>query len=86
VGGIVYARGFDHHQLVEWADLEDVLSDVYTEMYGVLCWRELAQVPKARADAHGRDSYYRSHLEKKPVPDSLLVAQRFLAQEITGVT
>ncbi len=87
VGGIVYARNFDHHRLVLWVDSQGgAFSDVFTDRFGTLCWKELALVPRAKPDPkYARDSYYRIHLEMKPVPDTLLVGQRFLTEEITQV-
>src|SRR5436309_5877458 len=46
VGALVYARGFDVHELVTHADLADVYTDSYTSMYGTLRWR--SQLPPPR--------------------------------------
>lgn len=57
VGGMTWARRFEHHDLVRIADLGDQYSDHYTAMYGVLVWRRQLP-PNTRGKAHGRDDYF----------------------------
>ena len=65
-----WARNFDTHQLYATATLEDVYSDSYTAMYGVLAWVPLASLPATR-DGRGRHLDYAQHLEGRELLGTL---------------
>ena len=68
VSAIRWVRGFEVHEVTEIAEVGDVYSDFYTEMYGVLVWRPLACL-RVPTDQHGNDRVYVDYLEGRPVLD-----------------
>lgn len=77
VGGLTFARNFDHHDLVTVAAMGDVYTDFFTEMFGTLVWRDKLPPPPNPRIVHGRDKFYAQHLADKAVLDTLVVAQQF---------
>lgn len=64
-------EGFAVHELAIVSDLGDVYSDVYPNLYGVLVWRDEADLPEHDPDQPGGDIHYQTYLAGKPVPDAL---------------
>lgn len=77
VGGLVYARMFEHHEIVEVADLDDRWTDIWTDLYGVLVWRQQLPPPKKPGLVKGRDVFYERHAADKLVLETLDVARGF---------
>ena len=44
----MWVRNFDTHQTVVVADMDDSFTDYFTEMFGTLVWRPLADLPEQR--------------------------------------
>lgn len=65
----MWARRFDTHELVVVASLADLMSDFFTELYGVLAWQPLASLPE-QIDPDGRHLDYADVLEGRPVLDT----------------
>ena len=73
-----WARNFDTHQLYAVASQQDVYSNFYTAMYGILVWKPLSSLPQS-TDKYGRHLDYATELEGKPVLDTLRCAFDALA-------
>src|ERR1035437_9290970 len=52
----MWVRNFDTHQTVVVADMGDSFTDYFTEMFGTLVWRPLADLPEQRSN-YGRADY-----------------------------
>ena len=85
VAAMAWARDFAAHELVVTSDLGELLSDVFTETFGVLVWRDKDDLPPTRFKTHGRDTHYKNRLEGKPVPETLLLAREFFTDIIPKV-
>jgi hypothetical protein len=77
---VLWVRTFDTHAAVKVGEPSDVYSNYYTNLYGVLVWKQRAQLPPAdpKFAAYGRDVLYDQHLAGKPVLDTTDVALRAL--------
>ena len=69
IRAIVWARKFDVHDTVVMAELSDMYTNYYTEMYGVLAWKPLSLLPE-QTDNYDRHLDYISTLENRPVLDT----------------
>jgi len=78
-GGLVYARRFEQHEIAKVADLGDQWTDIYTDLYGVLVWRQQLPPPKKPGLVKGRDVFYERHAARKLVLETLGVAQQFFS-------
>ena len=78
-GGLVYARRFEQHEIAKVADLGDQWTDIYTDLYGVLVWRQQLPPPKKPGLVQGRDVFYERHAARKLVLETLGVAQQFFS-------
>ncbi len=76
-GGLVYARRFEQHEIAKVADLGDQWTDIYTDLYGVLVWRQQLPPPKKPGLVQGRDVSYERHAADKLVLETLDVARGF---------
>lgn len=76
-----WVRNFDTHQLFAVGSQQDVYSDYYTAMYGVLVWKPLADLP-AQADSHDRHEDYSERLAGNVVLDSLRHAFDAMSAEL----
>jgi hypothetical protein len=65
----IWARTFDVHDVVAVAAMGDVFSDYFTEMFGVLVWNPLANLPE-QTDKYDRHLDYAKFLEGMPVLDT----------------
>jgi hypothetical protein len=64
----IWARTFDVHRVVAVAAMGDGYSDYYTDMYGVLVWKPLAELPDQTDKAgHDRHLDYANFLENREV-------------------
>lgn len=68
-GAAVWVRTFDTHDVVVVASPADLVSNFFTEMFGVLAWRPLAQLPQ-QTERYGRHEDYRSLLADHAVLDT----------------
>jgi len=72
--GAIWIRIYDTHQIAEVANIGDVVTDFYTELYGVLAWKPVDAMTFVNkpSEAWGIARYndYRD-LEKKPVLDTM---------------
>ena len=77
---VLWVRTFDTHAAVKVGEPSDVYSNYYTNLYGVLVWKQRAQLPPAdpKFPPYGRDVLYDQHLAGKPVLDTTDVALRAL--------
>jgi hypothetical protein len=68
----MWARSFDTHESVVVASPKDAYSNYYTNMYGVLVWKPLEDLPE-QIDKHnlGRHIDYRDLLQGRPVLDTI---------------
>ena len=82
---IAWARAFDTHETVVVASHSDIYSNFYTEMYGSLVWKPLAQLP-VQTDKHDRHIDYQSELQGRPVLDSIRRAFDALAALLQNST
>ena len=64
----MWVRNFDTHQTVVVADMDDSFTDYFTEMFGTLVWRPLADLPEQRSN-YGRADYD-AQLAGQPVLDT----------------
>jgi len=64
----MWVRNFDTHQTVVVADMGDSFTDYFTEMFGTLVWRPLADLPEQRSN-YGRADYD-AQLAGQPVLDT----------------
>jgi hypothetical protein len=78
----MWARKFDTHNAVVVAELGDVWSDFFTEMFGVLVWRPLDQLPQMTAK-QGQHLGYAGHLAGRSVLDTTRGAFDALASMVT---
>ncbi len=85
VAGMVWVRRFAAHELAVTTRLSDGFSDVMTEMFEVLVWRDESQLPPHRSDTYDRHLHYRNHLASAPVLDTLILARDFLTVVIPQV-
>jgi hypothetical protein len=73
LGGL-WIRAFDTHEVATVSELGDLISDYYTNIYGVLVWRSHAAMPFANSDKDGRYVDYDTNLQDRPVLDTLNAA------------
>ena len=64
----MWVRNFDTHEAVVVADMGDVWTDYWTEMFGTLVWRPLADLPE-QSSPWGRGDYD-AQLAGRPVLDT----------------
>lgn len=73
-----WARTFDTHDAVVVAEMADIVTDYYTEMYGTLAWRPLDELPK-QAGNHDEHLDYAAQLAGHGVLDTVRQAFDTLA-------
>ena len=64
----MWVRNFDTHNAVVVADMGDSWPDYFTEMFGTLVWRPLAELPE-QSSPYGRGDYD-AQLAGRPVLDT----------------
>jgi hypothetical protein len=64
----MWVRNFDTHEAVVVADMGDSFTGYFTEMFGTLVWRPLADLPE-QSSLYGRGDYD-AQLAGRPVLDT----------------
>jgi hypothetical protein len=68
---IAWVRKFHTHHLIEVSKAAAVYSGYYTNLYGVLVWRDRADITIIEDDEGRRHEFYDAELAGKPVLDTL---------------
>lgn len=72
----LWARTFDVHHAFEVGESADVHSNYYTNLYGVVVWKQRSQLPppNPKHKAYGRELLYDAHMAGLPVLDTTRTA------------
>jgi hypothetical protein len=68
---IAWVRKFHTHRLIEVSNAGDLYSGYYTNLYGVLVWRDRADITTIEDDEGHRHEFYDAELAGKPTLDTL---------------
>jgi hypothetical protein len=68
---IAWVRKFHTHHLIEVSKAGDLYSDYYTNLYGVLVWRDRADITTVEDDEGRRHEFYDDELAGRPTLDTL---------------
>jgi hypothetical protein len=79
----IWARTFDTHDAAVVADPDDLFSDYFTNLHGVLVWRPADKLPK-QVDNYDRHVDYADYLAGRPVLDTARRAFDALAAMLPG--
>jgi hypothetical protein len=74
----LWARTFDTHDAVVVGKMGDVFSDFFTEMFGILVWRPLTDLPE-QSSKYGQHDDYATYLAGRAVLDTARLAFDTLA-------
>jgi len=78
--GALWIRTYDTHEIMTVSKLKDIHTNFFTEMYGILVWMCIADMPFIKKPNDiDRFIDYQSNLENQPVLDTLRTAFDSLA-------